>query len=115
MKTQDEILRKIKSVKLCMMAHPDYEKDSEFEDRILDLQEIEDYLLEKDWIKIDGKDTLPKYVCECWVINRKGQITHETYFGGLGGFIATATMSIRNPDNKNTHYKIIEKPLPPIE
>jgi hypothetical protein len=45
MKTE-EMLRKIKSVKLCMMAHPDYEYGTEFEDRILDLQEIEDYLSE---------------------------------------------------------------------
>jgi hypothetical protein len=36
-----EILQKIKSVKLCMQAHPDNEPDSEFADRITDLIEIE--------------------------------------------------------------------------
>ena len=36
-----EILNKIKSVKLCLMAHPDNQEDSEFEDRILDLIDIE--------------------------------------------------------------------------
>ncbi len=36
-----ELLDKIKSVKLCLMAHPDNEKDSEFEDRISDLEDIE--------------------------------------------------------------------------
>lgn len=36
-----EILRRIRSVKLCLMAHPDNTKGSEFEDRIDDLEEIE--------------------------------------------------------------------------
>lgn len=36
-----EILRKLRSVELCMTAHPDCEKGSEFEDRIMDLQEIQ--------------------------------------------------------------------------
>jgi hypothetical protein len=35
------ILEKIKSIKLCLMAHPDYEYGSEFEYRISDLEEIE--------------------------------------------------------------------------
>jgi len=34
-------LNKIKSVKLCLIAHPDNEIDSEFADRISDLEEIE--------------------------------------------------------------------------
>lgn len=34
-------LNKIKSVKLCLIAHPDNEQDSEFADRISNLEEIE--------------------------------------------------------------------------
>ncbi|MBK7883497.1 MAG: hypothetical protein IPJ81_06660 [Chitinophagaceae bacterium] len=36
-----EILDTIKSVKLCLMAHPDNEEGSEFADRIDDLTDIE--------------------------------------------------------------------------
>jgi len=36
-----EILDTIKSVKLCLMAHPDNEEGSEFADRIEDLEDIE--------------------------------------------------------------------------
>ena len=43
-----ELLDKIKSVKLCLMAHPDNEKDSEFEDRISDLEDIEKALSKYD-------------------------------------------------------------------
>ena len=38
---QQEILQKLTSVKLLLMAHPDNELDSEFADRISDLEEIE--------------------------------------------------------------------------
>jgi hypothetical protein len=43
-----ELLNKIKSVKLCLIAHPDNEKDSEFEDRISDLEHIEKALSKYD-------------------------------------------------------------------
>ena len=36
-----EIQNKLKSVERCMTAHPDFEKGSEFEDRVVDLQEIQ--------------------------------------------------------------------------
>lgn len=36
----NEIVSKLKSVQLCLMAHPDNEPYSEFEDRIDDLEEI---------------------------------------------------------------------------
>jgi hypothetical protein len=39
-----ELLKKIKSVKLCLMAHPDNQEHSEFADRIADLKEIENEL-----------------------------------------------------------------------
>ncbi len=48
----ENILSKIKSVKLCMMAHPDNEQDSEFEDRISDLEEIENMLSKNGWINV---------------------------------------------------------------
>jgi hypothetical protein len=41
---KEEMLRNIQSVKLCMMAHPDNTEGSEFEDRIDDLDEIEQKL-----------------------------------------------------------------------
>jgi hypothetical protein len=43
--TLEEVLKKIKSTKLCLMAHPDNEVHSEFADRITDLEEIEIELL----------------------------------------------------------------------
>ena len=35
-----KILRKLRSIRLCMMVHPDNEEDSEFADRIEDLNEL---------------------------------------------------------------------------
>ena len=39
-----EILRKLRRLELCITAHPDCKKGSEFEDRIIDLQEIQQAL-----------------------------------------------------------------------
>ena len=36
-----EIIKKLQSVKLCLMGHPDNEKGSEFEDRINDLEDVQ--------------------------------------------------------------------------
>jgi len=55
-----EILNKIKSVKLCLMAHPDNEINSEFADRISGLEEIENLLSKDNWIKIKSEDDLPE-------------------------------------------------------
>jgi len=44
MKLYIEELKKLNSIKLCLMAHPDNESDSEFEDRINDCDEIIDSL-----------------------------------------------------------------------
>jgi hypothetical protein len=41
MKTINEILQKLRSIELCLTAHPDNEPDSEFADRISDLQELQ--------------------------------------------------------------------------
>ena len=35
-----QILQKLRSIRLCLMAHPDNEPDSEFADRIEDLNEL---------------------------------------------------------------------------
>ena len=84
------ILEKIKSVKLCLMAHPDNEVDSEFEDRISDLEEIENELSKDKWIKLNSEDDLPKTdkTIDLWFLTKTGRITinnwnskfkHKTY------------------------------------
>lgn len=57
MKTK-EMLQKIKSLKLCLMAHPDYEYGSEFEDRVSDLQEIEEFLSKQNALKKYDEDDM---------------------------------------------------------
>jgi len=37
----EQILSKLRSVELCLSAHPDNEEHSEFADRISDLQELQ--------------------------------------------------------------------------
>jgi len=55
---KEEILQKIKSVLLCLSAHPDNEQGSEFEDRIEDLIEIEAYLLTENSLKKYDEDDM---------------------------------------------------------
>ena len=43
---EKEAIGKLRSVELCMSAHPDNEKGSEFEDRIFDLQEMQKHIIE---------------------------------------------------------------------
>jgi hypothetical protein len=43
MKIEDDLLSKTRSVILCLKAHPNYEPDSEFWDRVEDLEQIEQY------------------------------------------------------------------------
>ena len=38
-----EILQKLRSLELCLTAHPDCIKGSEFEDRVLDIQELRNH------------------------------------------------------------------------
>ena len=45
-----DLLRKMHSVKLALMAHPDNQEDSEFADRISDIQEISDSFLKEEEI-----------------------------------------------------------------
>lgn len=40
----EEIIRKVRSIRLCLLAHPDNEPHSEFADRIDDCDDIENYL-----------------------------------------------------------------------
>ena len=41
---KEQISRKLNSIKLCLQAHPDNQPDSEFEDRIYDIEYIEQKL-----------------------------------------------------------------------
>jgi len=52
-----DFLKKIKSVKLCLMAHPDNQVNSEFADRISDLEEIENKLANY-WTKSESHHQL---------------------------------------------------------
>jgi len=47
-----DLIDKVISVKQCLMAHPDNEVNSKFEDRISDLQDIEDSL--KSFVGLDN-------------------------------------------------------------
>jgi hypothetical protein len=77
-----EILNKIKSVKLCLMAHPDNETDSEFADRISDLEEIENELSKDKWIKIESEIDLPDEFYELWVVSKEnGEVRFREFFG----------------------------------
>ena len=96
------ILEKIKSVKLCLMAHPDNELDSEFEDRISDLQEIENELSKDNWIKIESEKDLPMYTDNYFVFNELG-ISMRGY-----------DMQDHNYWEDITHYQPIIKPNEPL-
>jgi len=100
-----EILKKIKSVKLCLMAHPDNEIDSEFADRISDLEEIENELSKDKWIKIKNEDDLPKDGKIFWVMKI--------------GYSYPIVETLYNDDanywlTQFTHYQPIIKPNLPL-
>ena len=102
-----EILNKIKSVKLCLMAHPDNEIDSEFADRISDLEEIEYELSKDNWIKINSEEDLPKEKDSYWVVDKSGSVEKVTYHG-------KDDLSIRIWKTQFTHYHPIIKPDLPL-
>jgi hypothetical protein len=107
-----EILNKIKSVKLCLMAHPDYEIDSEFEDRVSDLEQIENELSKNKWIKVESDDDLPKEDCHCWILDKeKGLVTGMWKQAPNEMLHKQACFYWRK---RATHYKIISKPDLPI-
>lgn len=102
------ILEKIKSLKLCLTAHPDFEPNSEFEDRVSDLEDIENELSKEKPIKIETKKDLPKERMNCWFHDKKqGWICGEFLNNGkdeINFILANAT-----------HYQPIIKPdLPTI-
>ena len=87
------------------MSHPDNEIDSEFSDRISDLEEIENYLSKDKWIKIESEDDLPKEENGYWVIGNNGLdgIMHfEKSFNWLKEW------------KEVTHYQPVIRPKPPI-
>lgn len=98
-----ELLQKIKSIKLCLMAHPDNEENSEFADRISDLEEIENELSKDNIFKIETKKDLPKERMNCWFYDKnQGWIAGEFLNNGrdeINFILANAT-----------HYKPILKP-----
>lgn len=64
------------------------------------------------WINIK-QSGLPKAHCECWVIDGYETITHETYYFGIGGFLQSRTMSLRDPKMNVVAYWVIDKPMSP--
>lgn len=70
-----DIFTKLKSIELCLSAHPDNEEHSEFADRIEDLQELPNniaYEIEKN--RIEGILLGLKICKEMWA---QGTISHE--------------------------------------
>jgi hypothetical protein len=107
--TKQEIIQKIKSVKLCLMAHPDNEQNSEFEDRISDLEEIESYLSKDNWIKIESEEDLPKEDGLFWHYDddvKFMSVWHKPW----------NETQIKTGFEKGllTHYQPIQKPQPPL-
>jgi hypothetical protein len=93
-----KMLKKIKSIKLCLMAHPDNEIGSEFADRISDLEEIENELSNKGWIKIELGKNIPDE--DLWMV--------------LGGEVIFVSKEEFIPVNhKYTHYHELFKPVLP--
>ena len=76
---KDEILSKIKSVKLCMMAHPDNETGSEFEDRISDLEELESQIQNMPFIIIEKEVNCSICNDSCAVITGCSEDGHTIY------------------------------------
>lgn len=75
------LLQKIRSVKYCLMAHPHNEPDSEFADRIDDLQEIEDSLAEHQARQQPVRKTLDE--CKDEVARKHEAISELDLIGSL--------------------------------
>ena len=70
------INQKLRSIELCLSAHPHNEPDSEFADRISDLQELPDIISKEiEHSEINGILTGLKICKEMWA---QGTISHET-------------------------------------
>ena len=96
-------LNKIKSVKLCLMAHPDNQEHSEFADRISDLEEIETKLLKEQWIEIKVKNDLPKKRVHCWFLDKNNGLI-------AGEFLNNSKEEINFILANATHYRPILTP-----
>lgn len=104
------ILEKIKSVKLCLMAHPDNEVDSEFADRISDLEEIENELSKDKWIKIEKEEDLPE---ETGTYFTYSKVWWKPFYR-IDVFTGRLKNSFTDGKSCFTHYQQIIKPdLPP--
>ena len=113
MKTK-EMLQKIKSVLLCLSAHPDNEQNSEFEDRIEDLIEIEEYLKSikeyPEWIKIESESDLPEETGTYFTMAK----TSWSPFYRIDVFTGRLKNSFQGGRSCFTHYQPIQKPKPPL-
>ena len=108
------ILNKIKSVKLCLMAHPDNEIDSEFADRISDLEEIEKELSQDNWTKIENEDYLPEQGGVYHIVVN-GKLSKGTYLKNNRWYVAGNDYPKTTELHGITHYhKIITPDLPTI-
>jgi len=103
-----ELVQKIKSIKLCLMAHPDNELHSEFADRISDLEEIETELSKYKWIKIVTKKDLPTKRMYCWFYDKTQGLV-------CGEFLNNGKDEINFILANATHYKPISIPETPLD
>jgi len=88
------------------MAHPDNEIDSEFADRISDLEEIENELLNDNWIST--KDRLPSKGDTVLIVRdyRKWDIKRKPYVGFANvGFLEIET-EIGGPNALSGYHKL---------
>ena len=106
-----EILNKIKSVKLCLMAHPDNEIDSEFADRISDLEEIENELSKDSWIKVESENDFPKEDLDCHFIFKRQETRYQSF--GVYDLRLKSFWSGALKVSNVTHYQEIIKPNAP--
>ena len=108
----NNILNKIKSVKLCLIAHPDNEIDSEFADRISDLEEIEKELSQDNWTKIENEDYLPEQGGVYHIVVN-GKLSKGTYLKNNRWYVAGNDYPKTTELHGITHYhKIITPDLP---
>ena len=111
----NNILNKIKSVKLCLIAHPDNEIDSEFADRISDLEEIEKELSQDNWTKIENEDYLPEQGGVYHIVVN-GKLSKGTYLKKNRWYVAGNDYPKTTELHGITHYhKIITPDLPTIQ
>lgn len=71
-------MSKLKSVELCLSAHPDNEEHSEFADRISDLEQLSKQIeFEMERSRLEGVLTGLKICKEMWA---QGTISHENIY-----------------------------------